>query len=442
MYDVLSRLKNTWSQHLSVTYIVADFRRGVHGSPNLLAANISELKWPVDGTEGNSLKKRWIARLLEDIEVPGLNYLVIGPAESRLLWNAFEMLKLFATIVTLLHSRVYVSPANMGVAQTTMYFVLTLLAITLRETNDDFCSELWKTFRGGELRWKNTNTGAAAETRHVNPLWLAIGIYHEVIVSLISKLEPGGLISNIFDFDIDNIGAHLDATRSLIRSLLTKEPPYQGSDSELLNESKVDHYLSLIVPKLPVLEGGYDIALGVDYSETQGPTSTTASRQEMVYAQLPYEMANLFNEQFDIDMIHKASAGQEPGTPPSYSQSLPVGGRPAVTDQGIAWSPFLGEHQFPVGDDGTSSDRQTTDDASFDFNAWADFEAYSQTSLPTSTQTDSLSPGPQIGNAPYQQSGAETLDATDHAGDTAFASTHHDPPIDDELSDLDNVLPF
>ncbi|KAL1983051.1 hypothetical protein VTN96DRAFT_534 [Rasamsonia emersonii] len=437
-YEVLSHLKNTWSQQPFVTQIVADFRRGVHGSPNLLAANISELKWPVDGTKGNSLKERWITRLLADIKVPELNYLVIDPAESRIVKNAVEMLKLFATIVTLLGSRVYVSPANMGVAQTTVFFVLTLLAITLGETSADFCLDLWKRIRGEELRRQNTSTEDAAETRRVNPLWLAIGIYHEVIVGLISNLESGGLVSKIFDFD--NIGSHLDAIRSRIRYLLTRVPPSQGSGSELLNESKVDNCLSSIVPKLPVLEGGYDIALWASYSKTQGPTSTTASRQEMAYDQPQYEMGDLFNEQFDIDMIRKASAGQVPCPPASYSRCLPAVGRQAVTDQDVSWSP-LDERQVLMGNDGATSDRQTTeDDALFDY--WTDYDQYSVTSRLTSTQTDSLSPGPQIGNKPHQQGGAETLDATDHASDTAYASTHHDPLVDDKPLDLDSFSSF
>ncbi|KAL1969500.1 hypothetical protein VTN77DRAFT_8938 [Rasamsonia byssochlamydoides] len=417
-YDVLSRLKKESSPQPFVTQVVANIRWSTSESRNLLAANITKLRLPdCDKTTNDRL----ISSTLANIQVPELDC-----HKTKFVDNAGKMLKLLAAIVTLSRSRVHVPPANVGVARSAMFFVLTLHVMALCEASADFCAELWDIIRRKESHQDNTGTGA------VNPLWLAIGIYHKVIDGLIS-FQPGPLISDIFD----NIKPRLDDIRSHVHYLLMSVPPYQGSDRELLKESMVDDCLSSIVPKVPVLEGGYDVAFWV-FSETQGPISTVISRQEMAYDQLQYEMGCLLDKDFDV--IRQTSSGKVPGSSPTHFRPFSPVDRPAVNgiNQGTSLTGnALDGQQFPLENDGAyashqSSDMQTNDDTLF--SDWTYHDQYSETSGFTLAETDGLFHGLQIENeclwALDHRDKAETLGATNL---TSYASTHHIAHFDPEL---------
>jgi hypothetical protein len=443
-YDILDRLKNTSpSLQPSVSQVVANIRWSVPESRNLLAANISDLRLSSCGTTTTCLKDKLISITLADMQVPELNCLVIDTAKPSIVGNAGKMLKLLAAIVTLSRSRVHVPPANVGVARATMFFVLTVHAIALCDASAAFCSELCEIIRRKESHQEDTGAETAGNSQHVNPLWLAIGIYHEVIGGLIS-FQPGPLISNIFD----NIKPRLGDIQFQIRHLLMSVPPYQGPDKGPLKQSMVDGLLSSIVPKVPVLEGGYDLAFWARSSETKGPIPTEASRQEMAYDQLQYEMGCLLNEDFDIDMVGQNPSRQVPGPPPTHFRPDPVVDHPAIMDQDIPWSdpPLSGnaldEQHFPLENDGAyatpQSSEQTIDDTLFSDLTFLD--QYSETSGFTLARTDGpFHQQPQTGYEPflspeYDRGGAETLRATDL--DTSYASTHTIAPVDVESLDL------
>lgn len=323
-HEVFRRLRDASSPQPGSPQITVKIRWRDPHPVNLLVADISQLNL-TDSDVHLTLKEDLIRNSLANVRLPEVGKLGSDVVGLSLVQSAMRMLRLLAAIVTLSRSRIYLRPTDFDPARLTMFFVLCLLAKSLCETSEEFCSELCDAMRRKEpLEHSSPGEGHHADKIELlNPVWVAAGLYYRVITGL-ADFAPSPLVSEIFD----EMKSHLRDTRSKVKHILRNVPLYQGTDKTSSKPRLVDEF----IPRVPVLDY-FEIAFWMG-SETEFPVSTALVRQSTPYTELYYWMSCLLNENFDLHMLPQNHSGEVPGPSPVDVRTPSEQECLAVVDQG------------------------------------------------------------------------------------------------------------
>ena len=258
--------------------------RYLSDSASLLAIDTSLLMDPPDFTDPSSLSEQLqIDTVLGHIPTPRISYFPEKTNDSSLLPPAILMIRLYALVISITDAGFYAIPGHLSSGRAALTFLLARLAKILAQQSRQFASKLYEKLY--DIR-KQTGDGY--------DVWLAIGLYYNVAISL-RDFNPPSAVIDVFAALKHNLENVCSALKSILKNIYHRDynalgPHYPGDCSA--DQRRRTTFVRQVPPP-PILES-FEIAF-----HFSSPVPTALARQAAPFSLDPIAVSELLSNSFE-----------------------------------------------------------------------------------------------------------------------------------------------